>query len=229
LISPICPGIGITSLRLRALFPVGWFPQMPPLTLDDLITLEEYVAQRSQHTAAQARYLDRYRRVRIGPRLTLTFENRQTLWFRIHELLRVARLNDPLRVQQELDLYNRLLPSRGRLQAALQIDVPEGSAWAEHMRFWREFPESMLRIQCGAVFCSAHFVTCRPEDCCFGTAHWVEFALDNGCRAALADRRKTASIIAGHRDYSHQSGPLSEPVRQSLLDDLALSDRDRAA
>ena len=47
--------------------------------------------------------------------------------------------------------------------------------------------------------------------------------------AALADRRKTASMIADHRDYSHQSGPLSETVRQSLLDDLTLSDRDRAA
>jgi len=201
---------------------------MPPLTLDDLISLEVYLAQRGQHAAAQARYLDRYRRVRIGPRLTLTFENRQTLWFRIHELLRVARLSDRLRVQHELDLYNRLLPSRGRLQAALQIDIPEGPSSTEQMRFWRDFPESMLRIQCGTDVCLARFVTCRPEDSCFGTAHWVEFALDSGCRAALADRRKTASMIANHRDYSHQSG-LSETVRQSLLDDLALSDRDRAA
>src|SRR5437763_15414571 len=112
---------------------------MQPLTLDDLLPLAEYVGRRTEFFAAHARYLDRYRRVRIGPRLTLTFENRQTLWFRIHELLRVARLSDPLRVQQELDLYNRLLPSRGRLQAALQIDVPEGPAWAEQMRFWREF------------------------------------------------------------------------------------------
>src|SRR6478672_6992919 len=111
---------------------------MSPLVLDDLLPLEDYVVQRQRHIAAQARYLDRYRRVRIGPRLTLSFENRQTLWFRIHELLRVARISDPVRVQQELDLYNRLLPSRGRLQAALQIDVPEGPSWAEQMRFWRE-------------------------------------------------------------------------------------------
>jgi hypothetical protein len=229
LISPTDPGIGIASLRLRAQLPVDWFPQMPPLTLDDLTPLEEYIAQRGQHAAAQARYLDRYRRVRIGPRLTLTFENRQTLWFRIHELLRVARLTDRLHVQRELDLYNRLLPGRGRLQAALQIEVLEGPSWAEQMRFWREFPESALRFLCGTDVCVARFVTCRPEDCCFGTAHWVEFALDSECRAALADRRKTASIIAEYRDYSHQSGPLSETVRQSLLDDLAVSDRDRAA
>jgi Protein of unknown function (DUF3501) len=229
LISSTGLGIGITALRLRAQLPVDRFPQMPPLTLDDLISLEEYVAQRSHHAAAQAKYLDRYRRVRIGPRLTLTFENRQTLWFRIHELLRVARLGDPQRVQHELHLYNRLLPSRGRLQAALQIEVHEGPLWAEQMRFWREFPESMLRVQCGTRVSLARFVTCRPEDRCFGTAHWVEFSLDSECRAALADRRKTASIVADHRDYSHQSGPLSETVRQSLLDDLALSDRDRAA
>src|SRR3954447_17348613 len=113
---------------------------MSPLVLDDLLPLADYVTQHQRHVQAQAKYLDRYRRVRIGPRLTLTFENRQTLWFRIHELLRVARLGDPQRVQHELDLYTRLLPSRGRLQAALQIEVHEGPLWAEQMRFWREFP-----------------------------------------------------------------------------------------
>jgi Protein of unknown function (DUF3501) len=202
---------------------------MPPLTLDDLLPLEEYAAERGQHAAAQARYLDRCRRVRVGPRLALTFENRQTLWFRIHELLRVARLSDPFRVQQELDLYNRLLPSRGRLQAALQIEVSEGPDWAEQMRFWREFPESALRCELGTSASSARFVTIRPEDRCLGTSLWVEFDFDGDARTALADRRTSVAMIADYRDYQHRSGPLSEAVRRSLLEDLSLSDRDRAA
>src|SRR5438309_10793223 len=96
---------------------------MQPLTPDDLLPLEEYSGRRREFFSAHGRYLDRYRRVRIGPRLTLLFENRQTLWFRLHEVLRVARLSEPGRVQRELDLYNRLLPRRDRLQAALLLRI----------------------------------------------------------------------------------------------------------
>src|SRR4051812_32377967 len=71
---------------------------MNGLTLDDLLPLHEYAGRRREFFEAQGRYLDRYRRVRVGPRVTLLFENRQTLWFRLQELLRVARLSEPGRV-----------------------------------------------------------------------------------------------------------------------------------
>src|SRR3954447_13062531 len=98
---------------------------MEALTLDDLLPLAEFAGRRSEFFSAHARYLDRYRRVRIGPRLTLVFENRQTLWFRVQEVLRIARLADPVRVQRELDLLNALLPTRNRLQAALLLTIAD--------------------------------------------------------------------------------------------------------
>ena len=63
---------------------------MLPLTVDDLLPLEEYATKRSEYFDAHRRYIDRYRRVRIGPKLTLIFENRQTLWFRVQEIIRIA-------------------------------------------------------------------------------------------------------------------------------------------
>ena len=78
---------------------------MLPLSVDDLVPLEEYASRRKDFFDAHRRYVDRYRRIRIGPKLTLIFENRQTLWFRIQEVLRVARLSDPAIVQRELDVY----------------------------------------------------------------------------------------------------------------------------
>src|SRR5438552_14756914 len=103
---------------------------MRPLTLDDILPLEEYAARRREFFESISRYLDRYRRVRIGPRVTLLFENRQTLWFRIQELLRIARLAEPRRVQQELDIYNRMLPARDCLQAVLLLsEESKSNAW----------------------------------------------------------------------------------------------------
>src|SRR6202171_650063 len=98
---------------------------MLPLTVDDLVPLEEYATRRKEFFDAHRRYMDRYRRVRIGPKLMLLFENRQTLWFRVQEVIRVARLADAREVQLELNLYNRLLPGKNLLQAALLIEIAD--------------------------------------------------------------------------------------------------------
>jgi hypothetical protein len=200
---------------------------MQPLTLDDLMPLEEYVGRRPEIFATQARYVDRYRRVRVGPKLTLVFENRQTLWFRVQEIVRVARLADPSRVQQELDWYNRLLPARNRLQAALVIDTPEGPGWFEHVQYWEEFTGDVLRLIAAGEAVTATLITCRPEDRAAGAAHWLEFAVTPEVRKALGDQRKPAYFAADYRTYQYQSQPLGPALRQSLLDDLQLSDRDQ--
>ncbi len=193
---------------------------MRPLTPDDLLPLEEFAGQRRQHFEAHRRYVDRYRRVRLGPRLALVFENRQTLWFRVQEVLRVARLADPLRVREELAVYNRLLPGRGRLQAALLIEAAEESA------AWPTLRGDEVRLRVGGAAVPAELVTCRPEDCAVGAAHWLHFSLDDTARRRLADFRHPAHVEVVNPSYAHQSDPLAEEVRQSLLDDLELSDRD---
>src|ERR1700746_2378563 len=98
---------------------------MRPLTLDDIMPLGEFAGRRREFFQSLGRYLDRYRRVRLGPQVTLVFENRQTLWFRVQDLLRIARLAEPDRVQEELDLYNPLLPGRNHLQAVLILGINE--------------------------------------------------------------------------------------------------------
>jgi hypothetical protein len=198
---------------------------MNALTLDDLLPLEEYAGRRQEFFDSHDRYLDRYRRVRVGPRLTLLFENRQTLWFRLHEVLRIARLSEPGLVQQELDLYNRLLPRRDRLQAALLIAVDE-SRLSEELAPWRELRGEHLRLHVGPASYPANVLTCRPEDRCTGTAHWVQFVLDSAGRRLLTDPRQPVHFAATLPTYRHDSPALGDEVRQSLLDDLRLSDRD---
>jgi Protein of unknown function (DUF3501) len=200
---------------------------MLPLTVDDLLPLEEYAARRREFFESHRRYLDRYRRVRIGPQVTLLFENRQTLWFRVQEIIRVARLADPVRLQEALDLYNRLLPRPNGLQAALLVEFADESRLAERLGPWQTLHGNDLRLRVGDATFPASLVTCRPEDRCIGAAHWVEFAIAAGGRRLLADSRQTALFDLTHPSYSHQSPPLGEEVRQSLLDDLALSDKDQ--
>ena len=201
---------------------------MRPLTLDDLLPLEEYAGRRREFFESLGRYLDRHRRVRVGPRATLLFENRQTLWFRVQELLRIARLAEPARVQRELDLYNRLLPGRDRLQAALLIEVADETRLTEELAPWQALRGEDLRLRVGDKLFPADLLTSRPEDRCIGTAYWVQFPVSTAGRRALADFHQPAHFDVRLTDYQHQSPPLNEDVRQSLLDDLELSDRDAA-
>jgi hypothetical protein len=192
---------------------------MGPLTPDDILPLEEFAARRRELLSAHLRYLDRFRRVRVGPKLTLVFENRQTLWFRVQEVLRVTRLAEPALVRRELDVYNRLMPGPGRLQAALLIEVDEANL-EEELRPWRELRGESLVFEIGPARCPANILTCRPEDRAIGAAHWVQFVLDAEGAALLADPRRPASFRVSLPGHAHDSGPLGDDVRQCLVQDL---------
>jgi hypothetical protein len=156
----------------------------------------------------------------------LLFENRQTLWYRVQEVVRVARLGDPVRLQQQLDWYNVLLPGRDRLQAALLIAVADETRTTEELAGWQRLRGDEVRLVLGDQALPATLVTCRPEDRCIGAAHWVQFHVDPAARRLLADFAVPARFEITHPGYAHQGPPLTDDVRQSLLDDLALSDRD---
>ncbi|HYV36405.1 MAG TPA: DUF3501 family protein [Gemmataceae bacterium] len=197
---------------------------MRPLTLDDLLPLEEFAAKRREYFESHRRYLDQYRRVRIGPSATLVFENRQTLWFRVHEMLRIARLAEPQLVNKELDLFNRLLPGAGQLQAALLIAVTDESKLSSELAPWDDLGNEHLRLFIGQDNYAGSVLTCRPEDRCVGAVHWLQFKLDELGRRQLADFRHPAFVEITLEAYPHRSPALSAEIRQSLVDDLNMSD-----
>jgi len=56
----------------------------------------------------------------------------------------------------------------------------------------------------------------------------VQFTMDGTGRHLLGDPRQPAFFAFDDAHYRHQSPPVSDDVRQSLLDDLNLSDRNAA-
>ena len=131
-----------------------------------------------------------------------------------------------MRVQQELAVANRLLPQRERLQAALLLEPTQESQWIEELAAWQNLRGEELRLCLGDRPCAADLLTCRPEDRCIGTAYWVQFVVNSAARALLAEFRLPAYFEIVAPGYLHRSPLLGNDVRQSLLDDLRLSDRD---
>jgi Protein of unknown function (DUF3501) len=65
------------------------------------------------------------RRLAVGPHLTLMFENRQTIWYQIQEILRTERIFEDAAINAEVETYNELLPRPGELFATLLIEYAE--------------------------------------------------------------------------------------------------------
>lgn len=69
--------------------------------------------------------LKRVRRVTVGEHLSFVFDNRDTVLFQIQGMCRVERITDDARIQDELDVYNALLPGPRELSATLFIEITE--------------------------------------------------------------------------------------------------------
>jgi len=193
---------------------------MRPLSLEDLIPLNEFQARRKEYLSNHLRYIETYRKVRIGTRAVLVFENRQTLWFRVQDVLHLARIHDENLQRQELDLHNSILPLDGGLQGALLLDshLPPGDPASST---WNDLRGDHLQLMLGdkrAI--SANLLSTRPEDRCWGTAHWVHFRLDEQEKRWLADGREQVSLRLRTGGYEGQSPPLPDAVRSSLMEDL---------
>ena len=96
---------------------------MKKIDASELLDLTAYEKAREAMRAAIIE-LKKNRRVSIGDRVTLLFENRETVLFQIQEMVRTERIVDDAKVQDELDTYNALIPDPGELSATLFIEIP---------------------------------------------------------------------------------------------------------
>lgn len=94
------------------------------IELKDILNFFEYEKVRAD---MRGRVIDlkRVRRVSVGEHLSFVFENRDTVLFQVQEMCRVERITDDARVQDELDVYNALLPGPGELSASLFIEITD--------------------------------------------------------------------------------------------------------
>ena len=101
------------------------------LTLTDIVDLRAYERERD---TLRARVLDlkTRRRLSLGHIVTVTFENRETMRHQIQEMARVEKLITDEAIQEELDIYNPMVPEPGQLCATVFIELTSD----EQMRLW---------------------------------------------------------------------------------------------
>jgi hypothetical protein len=193
---------------------------MNPLTADDVIPYADYERERDVFRS-QIIALKQRRRISVGPLVTLVFENRETLRFQIQEMIRVERIFDPAKVQEELDVYNALLPSKDELSATLLIEITEEAK----MKHWLDSFMGLDRGQTVAIVTGGEevfgeFEGGHSHDTKISAVHFVRFRPTSSMTAALADLRQPVRLTVHHGEY-HAEVSVPGSMREEWLADLS--------
>ncbi|OGT88669.1 MAG: hypothetical protein A2286_05195 [Gammaproteobacteria bacterium RIFOXYA12_FULL_61_12] len=97
---------------------------MPHLTPSDLYSLEQYARVRNDFRAKVMEH-KKHRRVAIGDHAALYFEDALTMQYQIQEMLRIERIFEPEGIQEELDVYNPLIPDGCNWKATFMIEYSD--------------------------------------------------------------------------------------------------------
>ena len=192
---------------------------MKMITIADIIPYADYEQQRE---AFRSRIiaLKQRRRISVGPLITLVFENRDTLQFQIQEMIRVERIFDPGKVQEELDVYNALLPSEDELSATLLIEITEEAKVKEWLDLFMGLDRgNKVAIDAGGERVYGRFEGGHSHETKISAVHFVRFRPTETMKAAFADSGQTVTLFVNHDGY-RQEASVSGSLREEWLSDL---------
>jgi hypothetical protein len=190
------------------------------LTKDDILPLDVWARERVSHRKALSER-KRNRRVAIGPHATLYFENWDTMWYQVQEMLWIEKGGDE-QLSDELAAYNPMIPKGNELTATLMFEIPD------------ENKRRMILGQLGgieetiALSIGGERIAAVPEsdlerttdDGKTSSVHFLHFPMSP---AQISDFRSGGVDILvriDHPGYGH-AAIIGEPVRAELAGDLA--------
>jgi len=189
-----------------------------PVTLDDVVGLDRYEAIRDS-VRRRIIELKRGRRLPVGPEITFVFENHDTVFFQIQEMLRAERISDLDAVRDELTVYNALLPRPGELSATMLIEITEPAQVADRLLSLIGIDEAVW-LQVGAAQpIRADFEPGRSREDKLSAVQYVRFAVPAPERRAFLDPAVAVRLAIDHPNY-RATAAIEGRIRASLGEDL---------
>ncbi|GAB4522981.1 MAG: hypothetical protein Tsb0020_41410 [Haliangiales bacterium] len=163
--------------------------------------------------------LKKPRRVIVGDRVSLVFENRHTLLFQIEEILRAESLTTDAEIQAEIDVYNPLLPTEDSLSATLFIELPADIDARRELDQLIGLDEHVV-LHVGPHAIRAAFEPGRSTGERISAVQYTRYPLSSEAKAALLTPNTPLALEIDHPNYAHRVA-LGEDTRASLAADVA--------
>ncbi len=186
----------------------------------DLYSLEEYARIRPEFRSRVMQH-KKARRVPIGPNAALYFEDALTMQYQVQEMLRIERIFEHDGIQEELDVYNPLIPDGTNWKATFMVEFADVEERKTALA-------RMIGIDQAVWVQVEGFAKVRPianEDLDRETedktssVHFMRFELSR----EMVDALQTGAGLAmgiDHPAYDYTISQLGSEVRSSLLADL---------
>ncbi|MCG7897194.1 MAG: DUF3501 family protein [Candidatus Thiodiazotropha lotti] len=194
---------------------------MTQLSHEDLYSLEEYSRIRQEF---RTRVIDhkKSRRLPIGPHAALYFEDELTMQYQIQEMLRIERIFEHDGIQDELDVYNPLIPDGTNWKATFMMEYDDVEERKQALA-------KLIGIENAIWFAVEGHEKIRPianEDLERTTedktsaVHFIRFELT---AAMIESLKNGAKLSAGidHAEYNYTIDGLDSAVKNSLISDLS--------
>ena len=190
------------------------------ITRDDILPMQDYEKERADRRKAMTA-LKKNRRIDVGPFATFYFENFDTMWHQIHEMLFIERGGEA-QIADELAAYNPLIPKGDELVATVMFEI-EDEARRKAVLARLGGVEETMSIQ----FDGEKIVGAPEEDVdrttAAGKASSVQFVHFHFTPEQVAKFRKpgTRVVVAiEHPAYGHMA-VMPEAVQAALAGDFA--------
>ena len=189
------------------------------LTRADILPLDEYIKIRRERRR-QITELKRHRRLEVGPFATFYFENFDTMWQQVQEMLYIEKGGEE-QIADELVAYNPLIPRGSELSATVMFEIDDPKR--------RETSLSRLGgiENCAFIEVAGERVRGEPDPSWENTspegkASSVQFVRLPFTQPQIAAFRQAgARVLVGfdHPNYGHMA-VMPEPVRAALSEDF---------
>ena len=109
---------------------------------EEILDWQTYTDDRDT-TRAMVMRLKKSRRIHLGENLTFLFENHDTIWYQIQEIMRAERIVRESGIREELDVYNSMLGGPGQLGCALLIEIEDEAKRRPLLEAWLGLQECL--------------------------------------------------------------------------------------
>jgi hypothetical protein len=190
------------------------------ITQADILSEADYAARRKE-LRAEAIATKKNRRVEVGPVATFYFENYQTMWLQVQEMLRIEK-GGAQQIAGELDAYNPLIPQGKELIATVMLEIDDPKR-RETMLFRLAGIENAISMELEGEIIKAtptEYEDRTTPDGKTSSVHWVRFVFTPEQIAKFKSGAGRAMIAISHPAYGHIA-IVPPNVRAELAKDFA--------
>jgi hypothetical protein len=191
---------------------------MRKLTPEDVLPLDDYLRVRDE-MRTRVRAERARRRVPVGDRVSLHFENRDTVLFQIAEMMRVETIRDPEKIAEEVRVYNDLIAGDGELRATFFVEITDRGRIREDLDSLVGLETGGLFLEVGGERVPAEFEPGHAREDRIRAVHYVRFLLTPEQQRELASGDAPVEVVIEHPGYSARA-TLSPDTRAALAADL---------